>query len=254
MGIYSIICYSTVTHITEIGDKMRIAICDDEKILQNIVKDLCEKILSFSLVKYEIVLFNKGNDLLNYDKEIDILILDIGMPGLDGLSVAHLLRQKGNETYIIFLTSHYELMQKAFKVKAFRYLVKPVEKNELKEALDEAIKEIVYTNKILINHKSGKTMVRKKDIIYIESLGDNTSVYLKDIYYICKEPLKYWISLLDFQEFFHVHKSYLIGLAHVVQIEGNTVIMANNNKVPISIRNSKAFKDKLKEYIRLNAK
>lgn len=118
---------------------MRIAICDDDKVMCD---EICKKINQYNC-NYYIDLFRGGMDLLNIDKIYDIVFLDIEMSGIDGMETASLLRQKNNNEHIIFLTSHSEFMQEAFKVKAFRYLNKPIKQEELIEALNAAEKEII---------------------------------------------------------------------------------------------------------------
>lgn len=232
---------------------MRIAICDDEEIILEIIKEKCRTILNDSNIEYEIILFNNGRKLLYEAENIDIIFLDINMPDIDGFSVAELLRKEGYEKYIIFLTSKIEYMQRAFKVKVFRYLLKPIDNYQFKEALSEAIKELLCQYKIIIEHKNGLDIVGIKELIYVESLGDNTAIYLTNKYYITNKSLKYWANQLK-NFFYQTHRSYLVNLSHVKRIEDNSAVLNDNIKIPISYRKSNDFKATMKEYIVKNAK
>lgn len=104
-------------------------------------KILCDELKSLIMgikPNWNVSIYNNGTDLLkNIDKEY-ILILDIEIPEINGMKIAKIIRQNRKDIEIIFLTSHSELMSEAFKVKAFRFLNKPIDKKKLIEALDGA--------------------------------------------------------------------------------------------------------------------
>lgn len=232
---------------------MQIAICDDEKIIRDIVEQKCDEYLKGRGMSYNIVMFRNGMELVKYKENIDIIFLDVEMPEVDGLLAAQYLREKNVEIPIIFLTSHSEMMQKAFKVKAFRYLIKPINKTDFLEAINAAIKEVM-SEKIIVKYKETSSVINIKDIFFIESLGDNTAIHAKNQYFISNQPLKNWIEVLGNQVFFQTHKSYLVNLQYVKKIEKGMVYLVYEYSVPVSIRNTKKIKEKMVEYIRTNAK
>jgi DNA-binding LytR/AlgR family response regulator len=122
----------------------------------------------------------------------------------------------------------------------------------LKEALKEVIKELFCKTKIILEHKNGQAIVDIKELIYIESLGDKTALYMVNKYYISNKPLKYWANQLK-NLFYQTHKSYLVNLSYVKKIEDNFAILKNNIKIPISYRKSVNFKVAVKDYIIKNA-
>ena len=130
---------------------MRIGMCDDQKIFLKQMRQIIDKYMEFRKIPYSIVEFSGGEELLAYDLQLDILFLDIEMSGIDGLETAKRYQVKYNNgnTKIIFLTSHNELMSKGYIVKAFRFLLKPVEKEALKEAIESAIDEF-STDEVLV--------------------------------------------------------------------------------------------------------
>lgn len=235
------------------GDSMQIAICDDEKIIRDIVKEKCEEYFRGRDISYTILMFRNGVELVQYKGNIDIIFLDVEMPQVDGLLTAQYLRDKNIEIPIIFLTSHAELMHKAFKVKAFRYLLKPISRTDFIEALANAIQEVM-AKKIIVKYKETSSVINVKDIFYIESLGDNTAIHAKNQYFISNEPLKNWVEVLGDQVFFQTHKSYLVNLHYVKKIEKGMVYLSYEYSVPVSVRNTKKIKEKMVEYIRNNAK
>ncbi len=150
----------------------KIAVCDDEQIF---VDDVVAKLKEQS-EQCEISEYISGEELLNSSLEFNIIFLDIEMTGINGINTAFALRERGYDGMIIFLTSHTEFMPDAFKVKAFRFLDKPLDSLKFNEAFSEAKKEIMNTEHILLSDKSGKTVYLKlTDIIYLEAYGDGTA-------------------------------------------------------------------------------
>lgn len=177
------------------------------------------------------------------------------MPGLDGIKTADLLRKQPNPAFIIFLTSHTEYMPEAFKVRAFRYLTKPLDRLKLKEAMKTAEEEILSNKKIAITTHGITTLINLADIICFEAYGDGTYIHT-----IMQGPidstktLKYWIQTMDTRHFFQTHRSYLVSLRHIKSIDNYKLYM-NHMKQPISISRKKLpeFKNRLNTYIKENA-
>lgn len=97
---------------------MKIAICDDQQVFIDRLKNL------ISYEEAEIYVFNSGDKLLMSDINFDIILLDIEMPGTDGLSVAAKLYQRNRKTLLLFITSHREYSTKGYEFRAFRYVLK----------------------------------------------------------------------------------------------------------------------------------
>lgn len=107
-----------------------------------------------------------------------MIFLDIEMTGINGINAAFALRERGYDGIIIFLTSYTEFMPDAFKVKAFRFLDKPLDSEKFYKAFSEAKKEIMNTEHILLSYISGKTVYLKlADIVYLEAYGDRTYIF-----------------------------------------------------------------------------
>ena len=213
---------------------LKIAICDDEKIICNNIKNKLESMPGS--YKYDISVFCDGNKLLSSKEQFDIIFLDIEINDINGMDVASSLRQKGIGTYIIFMTSHSEFMQEAFKVNAFRYLCKPVKVSEFESVLIRSGGEIVN--------------IKKNSIVCVEAFGDGTYIYTTDKVIESRNSLKYWTELFSAEDFFQVHKSYLIAMSYVKTIKGFEAEMSCIDlTVPIAHRKMKQFKDELISYI-----
>ena len=116
----------------------QIAVCDDEKLIVRQIGDMIKDILP----NCNISQYLSGGDLLESYVKFDIIFLDIQMENMSGIETAKELRNRGEDTIIIFITGVKEYVFQAFDVAAFHYLVKPVRKEKLKEVIERAIEKI----------------------------------------------------------------------------------------------------------------
>lgn len=231
--------------------QLNVAVCDDEKVISNEIKNRLHNMYP----DYLIDIYDSGSDLLNNKKNYDLIFLDIEMPDINGMETAELLRKKGNGEYIIFLTSHTEFMPDAFKVKAFRFLNKPINDENFFEAVSCAEKEILNNEKITFIEKGRTILVNYNDIVCVEAYGDGTFMHTKHEIIASNKSLKYWSNRLGNEHFYQVHKSYLIAFRYVKSI-GSTETEMHYMKetVPISRRKYSQFKAAFFDYIKRNAK
>lgn len=229
---------------------MTIAVCDDEEITLKetgrAITEICPDA--------EIEKFSSGRELINKSKKYDIVFLDIDMPDIDGMETAHYMRKNNRSEYIIFLTGHNEFMQKAFEVRAFRYLSKPLDKQELKNTLNYVQNEMYQNRKIVLKTQNNVIMLNIPDIICIEAFGDGTYVYTKNDVCVCNKTLRKWRTELDSEHFFQVHKSYVVSLKHIVSINKDELEARYlSSPVPVSRRNRNALRTAFFEYVKNNA-
>lgn len=232
----------------------KIAVCDDEQIF---VDDVVKKLKEQS-EQCEISEFNSGEELIKASFEFNMIFLDIEMTGINGINTAFALRERGYDGMIIFLTSHAEFMPDAFKVKAFRFLDKPLDSEKFNEAFSEAKKEIMNTEHILLSDRSGKTVYLKlTDIVYLEAYGDGTYIYGKTgKVYDTDRPLKYWKGQIGSEHFYQIHKSFIVSYMYVSDIskDGQVVMKGFKQPLDISRRNVVPFRNGFFDYIRKYAR
>lgn len=204
---------------------MRVGICDDEAAVQDM---LCNRIKNI-LQDGEIIKFSSGEDLLQCDVPMDILFLDVQMPGRNGIEVAKEYRKAHKNVVLIFVTALEEYVYKAFDVGAFNYIVKPFTEERFSEVMERAItqaKEIQRNNNnyILISAGGVHRRVCVEDIIYAEVFNRKVIIHQKnqDIEYYGK------MSAVEKQlgsTFFRTHRAYLVNLKYVVKYDVGMVTM-----------------------------
>lgn len=230
--------------------KINVAVCDDEDIICGEIK----RQLLHIRPDYDIKIYHSGYELLNSGKTYDLLFLDIEMPEIDGMKTAEVLRERNKDEYIVFLTSHTEMMADAFKVKAFRFLNKPIEIEKFEEAVEQAEKEILNSRKIPIVVKGDIKFVQIRDIVYFEAFGDGTYIHMKKEVLESNKPLKYWDEKMGNEHFFQTHKSYIVALRYVNKVETNKVSFdCIGDIVLVSRRKNAQLKETLFAYVKKNS-
>lgn len=226
-----------------------IAICDDETVY---AESLREELLK-TKYKFDISVFESGEALLGSEKEFQIVFLDVAMGNLNGFQTAELLRNKGYQGFIIFLTSHVENFTEAFRVKSFRYLIKPLQREKLEEALNAIETELEDTKEVCVVYKGAPVFVRCNEIVCIKALRDESLIY--DVCggeHMSNKSLAYWKETMPQHMFFQVHKSYLVAMRYVTGLPKNGVIQMKGKEegVPVSKRLITAFKEAFFKYAR----
>ena len=152
---------------------MRIAICDDEKKYREETIN-CIKEYNVSI---EIVEFEDGSKLVNTKEVFDLILLDVEMPELDGMSAAKLLRRRKVDTEIVFLTSYEKYVYDAFDIRALQFLKKPLEKERLIKVLRMVEGSLAKIERLELLLDGETCYVNLKDIVYAEAYGDGLYIY-----------------------------------------------------------------------------
>ncbi len=208
---------------------MKIAICDDEEIFIDRLKNLITD------KEAQIHIFLSGEELINSDIDFDIVLLDIEMPGTDGLSVASQLYRKNRKTLLLFITSHREYSTKGYEFRAFRYVLKSEPDDFVKRNIQDAINEYKnYDFYITVSYKGEYAKILSAQIIYIEAFGHTITIHTADKSYIGKNKFKDICRLLEEHGFVQCHKSYIVNMRYIKTIEKNSCVnMTNEIKLPI---------------------
>lgn len=225
-----------------------IAICDDELYDLKRMETDCIEIMEEIKEEYQLACFQNGKDLLESTKNFHFVFLDIEMNGKTGFEIAERLKEKNPSVLIIFITSHQEWVQEAFRVQPFRYLYKENGKEEVREALFDALEECRKDSLLLFKETEKKRYVKIRDIDFVESLGEEIAVYLEHEHITCKNTLKCVKEQLD-DGFFQSHRNFLVNLRKVESYLKTSISLRSGRKVPLSRRKAKEFDEFFYHYL-----
>jgi len=215
---------------------VKIIICDDEEKQINELSTLLRKWLKDRNLTAQISCYNSAESLLfayEDDKSVDILLLDIQMGGMDGVSLAKTIRQSDKGVQIIFISGYTEYILDGYDVEALHYLLKPILQDKLFTILDKALEKLDYNERaIFINHNGENIRIPLHEIRYLEVLHNYASIHAAETYTI-KKPLKEIEAELG-EAFFRTGRSYIVNLRHVRKTSKREVHMSCGGVVPLS--------------------
>lgn len=228
---------------------MRVAICDDDRTSLNHVAGLLDSWVK-DCPRFAIECFTEGDSLIRAQKSnrpCDIILLDIIMPGINGIEVAREIRSFDKDVKIVFLTSSAEFAIDSYSVKASNYLLKPVAPEALFSCLEELAEEIsqkATLNTILIKGPRTVHRLNSSSIEFLEAHGKHVSIALTNGEVLDSiEPLYNFEDKLDLEHgFYKCHRSYIVNLNHVSTYTADEVTMRSGTRIPISRNCRSEFK------------
>lgn len=245
---------------------MKAIIIEDEQPARELVKNYLKAYPAIDLLG-EFADGFSGIKAIN-DLKPDLVFLDIQMPKLTGFEMLELMEEMPN---IIFTTAYDQFAIKAFEMNAVDYLLKPFSRERFAQAIDKAAER--FSNKLSSNEnikelkKHVQGLVEKltrvvvktgskikvipvEDIVWLESQDDYVMIYTAQGKYLKQETMKYFEEHLDKENFIRVHRSYIVRLDAIVQLElyekGSYLAVLNTGaKVKVSDSGYKNLKSKM---------
>lgn len=213
----------------------KIAICDDQAVDRDYLSILCRTWGKRNGDTVELFEFTSAeNFLFCYEdrKDYDILLLDIEMGEMDGISMARKLRQDNDTVQIVFITGYSDYISDGYEVDALHYLMKPVKEEKLSMVLDRAAAKIARNGKML-NLNTGGELVRMPlyQIRYAEVNGNYITIYGKEKVTV-KMPLTELEKKLD-HHFFRAGRSVLVNLAQIGRVTKKEIHLLDGSVIPI---------------------
>ena len=223
------------------GDWMiNLIICDDNKDFLESATLYIEYYLSVLNVDIKVHQFSCSEAFIKVFNEVpyffDIVILDIDMPGKDGIEVARLIREINQELLIVFLTGITTRVFESFKVGAFRYVRKSHFKEEIEECIQSALKKMrAQTECYIIKTEEGWIKLLVKDIMYFLCVNRHVEVHtIQACYKTTIRRMKDVEEQFENKNFTKIHRGCMVNLGYIKTIEEQKVILDNNELLVMS--------------------
>ncbi len=212
--------------------KLNALIVDDEENARMLLYKLLEETLFFEEIKSADSVDKAFTELNSF--EPDIIFLDIKMPGKDGFTFIQELPESYKKYKIVFVTAYDQYAIKAIKNQAFDYLLKPMNRKELKQCLtryierkqeDTAVKQVKVADqtgritRIRVNTRTGTLFINPADILFCKAEGNYTTVFTGKKHYLCSMNLGKVTDLLPGNGFLRVGRSHVINYEHITMLD-----------------------------------
>jgi len=255
--------------------KLKAIVVDDEELarknLTMLLNEYCEEVE---------VIADAGNVIDAKDKiesmNPDVVFLDIRMPsGSEGFDLLESIESR--DFFVVFVTAFKDYALRAFNANAIHYVLKPIDIDDLKIAVEKVTESKVafsqdpsnfetyfesiqnlstsmksqgYGNKVAISHTKGIKLVDINDIIYLEASGNCTVLYFSDgSRYLDTRTLKIYEGILNPNIFYRIHKSHIINLDYLKEYlneDGHFVVLKNGKLLPVARNRVSTFVKTLK--------
>ena len=219
------------------GNELRIAVVDDMEQDRVQIMEETDAILSHAQIAHSIDCYADAEALLDAiqgGRKYHLLLLDVLMDEMDGMALAAELRKEGNPAAIIFISVSQEMARRGYKVEASRYLIKPLDQEELKEALLYCYDKWQYKKEILLPTDHGQHRTSFSDIQFVEAFGRGTRFVLSDETVESRLKFSEAEALLPKSSFILCHRAYIVNLALTKRIRPYEFAMKSGAVVPIS--------------------
>lgn len=228
-----------------------VSICEDEAFFASELGKLLDLYCGLHETRFSVSTFSNGEKLLVSRQIPDIILMDIKLPGRDGMEIVQRLRGLGGGSQVIFITAYQKYVFQAFDLDAVHYILKPVTAEKLFPALDKALKRISSDGgkTVFVSNGTGASRIPLRDILYCDAMDHRITVHT------LAETFQFFGSLDAVQEqldgrFFRSHRSYLVNMDHVIEKQTGFAIVAGGDKVLIARRKQQEFTRRLLEVCR----
>ena len=215
---------------------MRIAVCDDNpKELERIKGCFC-RIQGYDLVCSYFDSTSTVMEILKTENSpYDLYILDIEMPGMNGLKLAKSIREKDSRALFVFLTSYTRYMKDVFDVVTFDFIEKPISDEKLLQILERAATYLNITSQhFSFGYRASRYILKYDRILYIEKKGRQALIHTFEDVYKTNMTLEEIWKQLNPKSFVHIHSSYIINLYNLDRKDNEIAIMRNGEKLHIT--------------------
>ena len=229
---------------------IRCIIVEDEVLAQQVLQSHLQKLKRLELVA---ICNNalEAKDVLN-KQDVDLMFLDIQLPGMNGLNF---LRSLLEPPLVVLTTAYSEYAVESYEFNIIDYLLKPVSFERFCKAIDKIVDGRLFTREakeknslpadhIFVKSNSKFFKVNFSEIIYIEGMKDYIKIHTIEYKLVTLQTMSEMEKILPPHQFVRVHKSYIIAVAYIKSIYGNSIEMENET-IPIGLN----YKDKVTHLI-----
>lgn len=234
------------------GLELKIAICDDEKYFREYIAKLLSGYLMKEEMEFHIDTFSDGKNFCEKEENIsdyDIVFLDIGMEGMNGMDTAYTIRKQNRDMDIVFITVMSDYVFEGYKVGAVRYIMKTELDRALPECMIDILKKRKYCGQTIeLPFVGGSRQILIREILYIESKAHK-------LQFIAKNETLYMYGQLNELEdrlwdsnFVRCHQSYLVNMEHIQKINNYRIYLSDGTEIPVSRRKYSETKNQFLRY------
>ena len=229
---------------------MKVVICDDDATFCDLFSRKLEEQFAAKQWPSDYVVFTTGQALLASDlTDVQIVFLDIDMPGLNGMEVAHQLREKSKELIIIFVTAFPQYALEGYNVEALRYLLKDDLEKQLPVCVDAILKKLsAHRSYIKIQTPDKLVTVSLDEVLYFEgTISRRVLLHLRNSAPVeCMGRVADYEARLAEDGFLRIQRSFLVNMQFIEDIRNYKATITGGETLAVSRQD---YKEITRQYV-----
>lgn len=229
----------------------RVAIVEDNASYSAQLRSYVERCFLELGQPVDVTVFLNGLDIVEYYRPVwDIILMDIMMPHMDGMSAAQRIREQDPAVVLIFITNMAQYAIKGYEVDAMDFVLKPVEYAQLALKLKKAMGMVTQRQqRYLMVHLDGeKQKIATRDILFIEVINHQLHIHTAGKEYVIAGTLQKIEEDLVELPFFRCSHSFVVNLANITTVRKETVLVGGR-EIPVSRPNRRELLQRLSDYL-----
>ena len=219
---------------------IKVGFCDDIKEICNILEEYVSEAFNSKKIEIQMYSYTSGEDLLQQDPNLDLLFLDIEMPGIGGIETGRQYHKRHQHCKIMLASGREDLMKDALSVEPCRFIDKPFDKEKILVAIEEFLDSRIGYSPLKVSRERRYYEILQRNILYIRACDSDLEIITKDGRYRYGVSLKHVEKLLDDRLFFRVNRTIIVNMMYVNNISEN-IVQIGEGVFQISRRNQTAF-------------
>lgn len=224
---------------------MLIATCDDEPQYCDQVECFVTKLGEDLKIKLQCDKYTSGAELLkNNFQQYQIIFLDIDMKDENGIDIAEKIRENNIKVEIIFLTALIQYAVDGYKVRAYRFLVKPIEYDDFVFQVKELFLRLDHLEKsnFILTKEGQDYTVKIEDVMYIEVLDHNLTYHCTKYDITAPGIMRKIEKRLKEHCFVRVHNSFIVNMRFIERVQSQSLILKDGTELPLARSKKDAFR------------
>ena len=229
---------------------MRVAIIDNDREHTTLIEQYLHTYRQNHNLDIQVTRYESGEAFqAEFRHQFDMILLDVSLPGMDGVQAARILREKDTDVAILFITRLAQFAICGYEVDAMDFILKPVDYAAFAKSIHKALARVRKQQKryLMVSDRNGSRRLAVEDIYYLESRGHALVYHTAAGSHIFRGTISEAEKLLAAHGFFRCNKGYLVSLRHVEGIR-NGCALVNGTELLISRPRKAAFLQALTEY------
>lgn len=227
--------------------KIRIGICDDFEVIAQKLKKVIEEVWDIPEVECEVLTWTDGLLMLEQAETFHVVFLDIVMPQIDGVELGRQIKEKNPECAVILASGMTERFKEGYQIGALRFITKPFEKREVREALQAALECYTLFRTFTVYTKRNKLEFSLKQIQCVKAYDGYAQVYIDGSWYRRNSSLDELEEELDARLFMRIHRKMIVNMCWVER-DAKGDFWLFGEPLPISRRKKKEFLHRYTQY------